>query len=330
MEATTTVSEIVNNQPERITVVTNENFSEYVDKQLGVDPVKEAEAEAARVEEEKAARIAAEEDPAAEFVDETGDTEPEKRKGKKEKLNERFSELTAKRKEAEEKAAQAAQTAREAQERAEAVQRERDELRAKYEPPKTDELGAKPELAQFQTTADFEKALEDWTSDKIRIEDGKKRAEEQSRKQAEDAKKAWDANLKAAKEKHADFDSVMAAAQDKIKFSDEAREAIFESNMGPEILRYYALPENHDASVKLGEMTVKGMLKEIGRLEEKLADKPQSKAEVRAAEMSKAPPPITPLKGGSAAVGTLNGYDEVPKNMSYDDWKKWRQAGKIH
>lgn len=320
----TTVAEIVNSQPERVSVVTNDNFGEYVNKQLGIDPEKQAQEEAKRVEEEAASRKAAEEDPAEEFVS----GKPEERKSKKDKLNERFSELTAKRKEAEEKAEKAAAEAKAAREEREALQRERDELRAKYEPPKSDELGAKPELAQFQTTEDFEKALEEWTTDKVRIEAKKQAEEERSKRQAEDTKKAWDANLKAAREKLTDYAEVMASAEDKVKFSDQAREAIIESPLGPEILYYYA--KNPDESVRLGEMTVKAMLKEIGRLEEKLADRPQSTASTKVAEISKAPPPITPLKGGSAAVGTLNGHDEVPKSMSYEDWKKRRQAGKIH
>lgn len=307
---------------ERITVVTNENFEAYVDKQLGIDPAAAAKAELVKVEEEKAAKVAAEEDPAEEFIEPSKD---EKAQKKKNELNARFKELTDAKKEAERKAAEASASARQEREAKEALERERNELKAKYEPPKTDELGAKPELSQFQAAEDYEKAMEEWTGDKVRIEEGKKQREEQAQRRAADVKKAWDANLTAVKEKIPDYAEIITASE--VMLSNEAKQAIFESDLGPEMLYHYA--KNPDEATKLGELTVDKMHRAIGRLEAKLGEKPQTE-KIRVAEISKAPPPISPLKGGTAAVGVLKGSDDVPKGMTYDQWKKHYEAGKIH
>jgi hypothetical protein len=301
-----------------VTTVTNENFNEYVDKQLGVP-----EAPPPEVVEDPPPP-----DPAEEFVGKEEDKEEgeEKKPSKKEKLNARFKELTDARKEAEAKAAEKEAEAKAIREEKAALERERNELKAKYEPPKTDELGAKPELAQFNTAADYEKAMEDWTQDKVRIERTAAEKQEREAKRAAEVKKAWDENLKAAKAQFDDYVEVIQASE--VMLSEEAKEAIFESELGPKMLYHFA--KNPEEAKKLTELTVDKMLKAIGRLEAKLGDKPQTPPDVKVADLSKAPAPISPLKGGTAAVGTLNGYDEVPKNMSYDDWKKRRLAGKIH
>lgn len=309
-------------EQEHVTVVTSENFHAFVDKQLGIDPEAAAKEELAKVEEEKAAKTAADGDPAEEFV---SDPEPAQKLTKKEKLNARFKELTDARKEAERKGEEAASLLKQEREAREALERERNELKTKYEPPKSDELGVKPELAQFQTAADYEKALEEWTGDKVRIEEGKKRVEEQAQKRAADAKKAWDANMTVVKAKIADYSEVITASE--VLLSNEAKEAIFESEFGPEMLYHYA--KNPEEATKLGELTVDKMHRAIGRLEAKLGEKPQTE-KIKVAEISKAPPPITPLKGGSAVVGVLKGSDDVPDGWTYDQWKKHYDAGKIH
>jgi hypothetical protein len=120
-----------------------------------------------------------------------------------------------------------------------------------------------------------------------------------------------------------------------VKVSDQVRDAILDSDVGPQIL--YHIAKNRDVAVKIGEMTVTRALKEIGRLEAQLGgdnkggEKKEAKETPKTAlaEISKAPAPISPLKGAGAPVVQLSGSDEVPKNMTYEDWKALRKAGKI-
>lgn len=321
-------STAVEGRPDIISV-TGETFQAFVDEQLNT-PEQQAAQELEQIQETQAqtdAQAAATDDPAEEFV---GDQPPAQKLSKKEKLNARFKELTDAKKEAEAKAAAKEAEAKAAREEREAAARERDELRAKYEPPKSDELGAKPELSQFGSTEDYEKALTDWTTDKVRIEAKAKAETERAEREADEIKTNWSKNLKATKEKYADYADVLAAAEDKISFSKEAQEEIIKSDLGAEMLYYYAKPENHAEATKLGEMTIRGMIKELGRLEVKLGDKPQSATTAKVAEISKAPPPITPIRNGSGIMTHLKGSDDVPKGMSYDQWKKMYEAGKIH
>ena len=72
------------------------------------------------------------------------------------------------------------------------------------------------------------------------------------------------------------------------------------------------------------------MYREVGKIEAKL-EKP--KAEEKEVEeeriVSKAKPPITPLKGAAApAEPPINGKGEF--TGSYKEWKAGRKAGKIH
>lgn len=315
-EAETTVQQIVESQP-RVKVVTGENFNDYVNEQLGIDPEAIAKEELEKVEAEKAARKSAEGNEEVDLAE-----VPEKKKGK---INERFKELTDKRKEAEALAAKRAEELRAAREERDRIEAEKNELLAKYEPPKSDEIGPEPQASQFSDVGEFAKALKDWTAEKTRIDDAAKQRETEYAKRQQETEKAWSERLASTKAEVADYEDVIGGSD--VKVSDQVRDAIIESEVGPKIL--YHLAKNPDVAQKIGELTVGGALRAIGRLEAELGGKPQAKTST-VAEISKAPAPISPLKGAHAPVGTLTGKDEVPKNWSYEDWKKARQAGKIH
>lgn len=331
----TSVDKIVRDQTKArggrpdVKVVTPENVDAYVNDKLGVvDPEANGKEDLSKVEAEKAARLAKEK--VAEADDEIDHPDAKKREG----LNQRFSELTKARKEAEEKAAKQAEETRAAREARDRAQDEARQLREKYEPAKKDELGPKPARAQFTSDDDFEKALMDWTADKTRMEDASKAEEERQARQAADTAKAWQDRQAKFKADTADYDDTIKNSD--VKVSDQVRDAIFDSDVGPQIL--YHMAKNPDVAVKIGEMTVPRALKEIGRLEAQLGgdnskggEKKESKETPKTAlaEISKAPAPISPLRNAGAPVVQLSGNDEVPKNMTYEDWKALRKAGKI-
>lgn len=303
----------------RIQVVTNENFNEYVAEKTGrkieavASPEDAAKVELERVEAEKAARLKAEEDkkkaeddPAGELGDAVSD---EAKHG----LNERFKKQTEARKAAEAKAAEE----KAAREKAE---REVADLRARYERPQ-EELGPEPELSQFTDVGEYTKAIKEWTTDKTKRE----YAASEARASQE---RAWNERMTAAKTEIPDYDTRMGQGA---MITPEMAEEIRSSEMGPKILLHLA--EHPEDSARIRGLTIAGMIRAVAKLEATLgsAAKPQTKSEEKtpSVEISKAPEPITPLKGGTATAGILHGHDEVPKTMNYEDWKKAYNAGKI-
>ena len=116
----------------------------------------------------------------------------------------------------------------------------------------------------------------------------------------------------------------MVASSD-VKVNDTVRDAILESDVGPRIL--YELASDDELAEKLSGLTTAGALKLIGKLEAQFekTEAPAKAEKKTVAAKSKAPEPIRPLRStsGIADVG-MDGND-----MSYQQWKAARQAGKI-
>jgi hypothetical protein len=103
------------------------------------------------------------------------------------------------------------------------------------------------------------------------------------------------------------------------------RDAIVESDVGPRIL--YELASNDELAEKLSAMTTAGALKLIGKLEAQFekTDAPVKAGKKTVTAKSNAPEPIRPLRStGGVAEVSMDGND-----MSYQQWKAARQAGKI-
>jgi hypothetical protein len=106
--------------------------------------------------------------------------------------------------------------------------------------------------------------------------------------------------------------------------SNEVRDAIFESEVGPRIL--YHLAENPEIAEKLQGMTLTRALATIGKLEGQFEKaEPQTKPTVG---RSKAPAPINPIKASAnGPVTELDGNRQFHGN--YQAWKAARLAGRI-
>lgn len=299
-------------KPERtIHVLTNENADAFYDQQLGITP------------KEDAAEVKTDE-PKAEDVD-----EEIKKAGKKNpKIESRFSELAAQRRAAEEEAKTAKEEAARVKAERETLQAERDALKAKYEPPKTDPLGPKPVVDQFANTEEYSKALEDWTTEKVERDRATKEAEEREQKEQEKRAGEWKSRQDEARKEITDYDAKINASD--VKVSDPIRDAIIESDVGPQLL--YHLATNPDVAEKLAGLNEKAALRALYKLEVKLGDKPAEAktalSDVKA-EISKAPAPITPLKGGGVGADTplIDGNNQF--HGSYAQWKEARRSGKI-
>jgi len=318
-----------------VTLVTADNFEQYANEQLGVaEPLLEdaAAAELVELEAQKAANLKAESEANVSKAEEEQEKEPKEgdEDGGKVYFNRKWtpkSDFSYRMHLKTEEANAAKEQARKEREARAKVEQEAAELRAKYEPPKSDELDPEPLPAQFSDVSEYAKALKDWTAEKTRYDDRK--VAETQRQEQERARiaKDWETRQKAAREKIQDYDEKLTNSS--VKVSDDMRDAILESEVGPEILIHLA--DNPDVAEKLGKMTVRKMLVEFGKLESSMggADKPQLKSEkTTVAEISRAPAPITPLRSNGTPVATVKtGADEW--HGTFEEYQKAKRAGKI-
>jgi hypothetical protein len=328
----------VGSVPDRpgVTLVTPENFDAYVDEKLGVKPAETVNEDPEAVAAAEAAEIAAKQAEADAKAAEPkeGDVDGSKVffKGKwtpKHDFSYRLHLKTEETKaEAKAEIDKAAAEAKSAREEADKAAKEAAALRAKYEPPKSTELGPKPTPDKYQSVDAYSDALIEWAEDKARIEDAAKQAEAKQVTEREAVVKAWNERQEAIKTEVPDYAEKIANSG--VKVSDQMRDAIVESDNGPRIL--YHLAENPELADALGKMTVGKMLREIGKLDGTFGGtvKPDPKSEKKTpiAEISKAPAPITPLRGGNAGSG--NKMDSNGNfTGTFEEYKALRNAGKI-
>lgn len=303
-------------------VLTSENSAAFYEKKMGIEP-EPAPAKDAEVVVESA-------DPDAtpaekEAVQQQAEPDP---KEKKQAVNQRFSELSKARDEAKAQA----ETDRRARELAE---KRVQELEAKLAPPaqaETGDPGPEPQRTQFTDPFEYAKALAQYSAEKALHERDLK--DEQDRVAAEQAKvqKTFIDRQTALKAERPDYESVIAAST--VMVSEEIRVAILDSNVGPQLLLYLA--ENPTVAQELNAMKMGPALRKFGKIEaslEKAKAAPAKGAEAvepvaAATEISRAPAPISPLRGASAPVGSSVDSDGV-FHGTYAEWKAQRKAGKI-
>jgi len=156
-------------------------------------------------------------------------------------------------------------------------------------------------------------------------------AEEAQRKAKEAQEKvlqSWNEKIAKAKADLPDFDAMVQSSN--VVVSDEIRDSILESDVGPQLL--YFLASDEDFAKRLTEMPVVKALREIGKLEAKFEAKevkpPKAEKQKAVVSESKAPDPIRPLSGGKVGADVLvdtNGEF----HGTYAQWKAARQAGKV-
>lgn len=291
------------------TVVTSENSAEFYAQQIGLADA-EAPSEAVETQVETEPQVEEQSEPEAEVKEATT---AEKKQNPK--LERRFSDLTHARDEARKEA----QREREAREALEARLKA---LEQKSAPPQAAaEEDPKPQPGQYDDAFAYAEALSKWSARDAIREKEKADAERRAVEQRGQFEKAWADRVAAARASMPDFDDMVNSSD--VQVSDPVRDAIMESDVGPQIL--YHLAENPDLGKKLGEMSVIAALRHIGKLEVQF-EKTEPKKPVVA--KSKAPAPISPIKVGAAAA-------DVPVDSdgkfygSYQAYRAARMAGKI-
>jgi len=284
-------------------VLTSDNSAEFYANRLGLADQPEVEAVQAEP---------------TEVVEERSEPEIEKEQEEKPKgnpkLERRFSEITKQREEARKEA----QTEREARQALEA----RLAVLERQPAPQAPKVDEEPQPSQFNDAFEYAKALAEYTADQ-RI--GEMRRQDAEAKQAQERQKVietWASKVQAAKASMPDFDDIVASSD--VVVNDDIRDAILESDVGPQIL--YHLAENDDVAKRIAGLTPKQALREIGKLEARFEVK-ETKPEPTPITRSKAPAPINPLRGSNPADVPLSANGEW--HGTFQSWKEARKAGKI-
>lgn len=303
-------------------VVTSENLTEWTMNRLGLAG-EDSPVEAEAVEETPVSEPTEDEEQSEHDQEPEGKATEERKQNPK--LEKRFSELTKARKLAEENAAKSQAE----KEQLEARLREYEGRQAPQQQVDENPIGREPSPGQFDDAFEYAKALAEWSAEKALYDRDQQEANRKVEQERSKLLKTWSDKLEKAKPNLADFDDVIESTQ--VVVSNEVRDAIIESDVGPEILYHLASLDGEEAD-KFQALSVSKALREIGKLEARFER--QEAAEETAVrskpvvQKSKAPAPLSPLKATGSAMESLIGSDNE-FHGSFQAWKAARKAGKI-
>ena len=282
------------------TLVTSENLAEFNAARVGLNNTAtetEASPEEAKTPETDGAT---EETEAKQAETEQKAQEEEHAKKGKKPISERFSDLAAQR--------------RAAEERAEAAEKALAEERAKAAPPRRADpvFGPEPDPKDYTDAFQYGKDMAEWAANKALTE--------------HDRSESWRSRVAQTKTVAPDYEEVLASSEAAV--SDAVRDAILDSDVGPRLL--YKLAKEPELVAKLNAMPPARQIREIGRLEALLdapAAPPPAPALPKPTARAFTPPPepITPVHG-SRPADPINEAGEF--RGSYQEWKAARMAQK--
>lgn len=214
---------------------------------------------------------------------------------RKKTAQERFDELTWKRREAERKA-------EEAERRAEFWRQ-----KAEGEPPKPAPKGA-PKMTDYDDQEEYLAAMVDYRLQQSSV--ASQQAREQERR--EEAVANFHRRADRLRERFEDYDEVIAAKV----FTPAMMEVLWSSDNGPQLAYYLGRPENRKVADRIASLPSHLQPFEIGKLEAGLL------AAARERKTTSAPPPSKPVAGTAKPV-----VDE--SRMDDDEWFKKEQQKRM-
>ena len=177
----------------------------------------------------------------------------------------------------------------------------------------------KPDPAKFETHNEYVEALTDWkTEQKFKEHDQKLEKDRQLSEQAK-AINTHRERVKAFAEKTDDFEETLANLDDVRSATIES--IVISSENGPELL--YELAKNPEEAKRIALLSPLAAAREMGKIEARIAPKSSSE-KISQQKTTKAPQPLTPVKGGGTA--------SIPKTLgeaadtSFAAYKKLREA----
>jgi len=294
-------------------VITSENSGDFYANKLGLAETQSPDpAETPSPEVEQPELTETKEDQSLPEAQE--ETKPVEEGVRKPKLEKRFDKVIKER----ELARAEAQKEREQRE---ALENRLKELEQASKPQVAENLDKEPQPSDFTDAFEYAKALAKYSTEKA-LKD-RDIAEQQKQAKAEKDKvlSSWSSKLEQAKAELPDYEEMIASSD--VTVSDQVRDAILESDVGPKIL--YHLAENPEVAEKIGKMSLISALREVGRLEAKF-EKP-TETQKPTVRKSNAPAPINPIRGGSNVEVPIDSNGNF--NGTPSQWKELRKAGKI-
>jgi len=292
------------------TVLTSENAADFYAQKLGLAVETPTEAVQEPVVEEE---VQSEPEQAEKEATGTEERKPNP------KLEKRFSDITKQR----EAARDEARREREAREALEARYKELESKLSPAPAPVMD-LNAEPQPSQFDDAFEYAKALAEYSAEKALRDRDRQDAERRANEERAKMMDVWNKKLEKSKAELPDFEEMVASSD--VAVSNEVRDAIFESDVGPRIL--YHLAENPELAKSLADMSQARALREIGKLEARFEAKSEPEKVQPVAVKSNAPAPISPLRATSAAAD-VSVDSNGQFHGTYAQWKASRKAGKI-
>jgi chromosome segregation ATPase len=179
------------------------------------------------------------------------------------------------------------------------LKRQLDELK-----PKPADDAATPRLEQFKDIEEYAAAKAKYAEEKALKDHTAKQQQESNRQAQAKLTEAWSEKVESASDKYEDWDEVVG----ELKPTSPWASAIMEAENGPDIAHY--LGTNLKEAQRIASLPPLAQIREIGRLEEKLAAAPPQEK-----TPSKAPAPVKPLTGATPA--------EAPNMQDTADIGKW-------
>lgn len=185
------------------------------------------------------------------------------------------------------------------------------------------ESQGEPKADDFDTNAEFVRAMAKWEVQEARAADQKAANEQHLKDDYQKAMNAHQARVDSFKKENNDYVDVIQefmADHGDLQFSPALNEAILSSDLGPALI--YELAKKPDELMRINALSYGAAQREIGRLEARLEGSPQKK-EPETKMKTKAPAPITPVGSRSSGKSAKN-----PEDMSFQEYKGWRESQK--
>lgn len=291
----------------------------------GTEEPKEKETESKESDEAESKESEESEDSEGEDKDEdddSGEEEEEKPKPKKKGgFQRRIDKLNAQKAEAKKEAEYWRKIALEKEQSAKS---EDSESVDKEDAPKN--ADGRPNQDDFDTYEEYTEALTDW-----KVEQRFKAKEEEERtsqlkSEQEKTLKSHNERVQAFREKTSDYDEViegLAAEVDDEPVSPAFEAILVNSDNGPEIL--YELAKDPEEFKRVNSLTPLNLAREIGRLESRLTSNSAGTEKKESKQVTKAPPPITPVKSKGGKV-TKSLYDPNLTQREYEELRRAQSA----
>jgi len=181
----------------------------------------------------------------------------------------------------------------------------------KKEPSNTVKTNDAPDPDDFETYEDFVDALTDYKVEQKLAARSEAKSKETQQSKAQEQAKVWSEKVNSFSEQTPDFEEVMEDAAD-FRISEAAKEALTFSESGPELM--YLLAKNPEELERINSLPPAMAVMALGRMEAGL-----SKKEIKKPKTSKAPAPISRLKGGAKVKKDLS-----DPNLSQREYEELR------